>query len=229
MHRFDAYSLQARISPVLLAVAPLLSVCLFAPRIGTAYAAIPVVFVVAAALLAEEITRQLGKNLELRLATAWDGLPTVRALSFRSSGSTHLRDRRRHEVGDLSNETLPSHDEELANPADADQRYDDAVRRCLVVLKARSPKSMLADENARYGFRRNLLALKPIAFTVMVLSLGTSIWLATSANDLAGFWIVALVIAIDALLWIIFVRKGWVRAQADTLAQRFFLSIGSDS
>lgn len=227
MHRFDAYSLQARIAPVLLAVAPLLSVCLFAPRIATAYAAIPVLFVVAAALLAEEITRQLGKNLEMRLAKDWDGLPTVRALRHRSTDSTHVRDRRRREVSDLAEETLPSQYEELADPGEADQRYDDAVRRCLVVLKSKSPKSMLADENARYGFRRNLLALKPVAFLLMALSLGANLWLSIIAKDLAGFWIVAVVIALDALLWVVFVKKDWVRAQADTLAQRFFLSINS--
>jgi hypothetical protein len=229
VHRFDAYSLQARVSPVLLAVAPLLSVCLFAPRIGTAYASIPVVFVVAAGLLAEEITRHLGKNLERRLAREWDGLPTVRQLRIRGAGSTHLRDRRRREVATLSNETLPDQGEELANPDEADQRYDDAVRRCLVILKARSPKSMLADENARYGFRRNLLAVKPITFVVMGLSIGLNIWLAIDARDAAGFWIVSAVIAIDALLWLTFVNKRWVRAQAETLAQRFFLSISSGS
>lgn len=225
MPKFDSYSLRARIAPVLLAVLPTLTLCLFVPEFGTIFAAIPGLFIAAGGIFAEEIVRFLGKRLEARLALEWDGLPTVRALRHRDSSNQDLRKKRRHEVAAITRSSFPSRRDEEANPQSADELYDDAVRRCLAIARRQQPKSLLSDENARYGFRRNTLALKGIALTVIALTLASDIGLATHEGSGTKAAICVVLLVLDAALWIAFVRREWVRAQAETLSQRFFLTV----
>jgi drug/metabolite transporter superfamily protein YnfA len=227
MSRFDTYSQRARIAPVLLVVLPLLTICLFAPKIGAQYSAIPIIFVVAAAVFAEEIVRFAGKGLESKLAERWDGMPTVRALRYGNGDEGSLRDRRRREVIHLSGVELPNEIDERSDPKGADQIYDDAIRRCLSIVRRRQPKSMLGDENARYGFRRNMLGVKPLALGVIVIVVGADLWLGLHEKAFGSLLISGGLLVADSLAWTVVVTRSWVREQSITFAQRFFITIGT--
>lgn len=226
---FDAYSIRARIGPVLVASVPILSILWYAPQVGTAVAALPVIFIVAMGLLAEQIVRQLGKNLEERLAKSWGGLPTVRALRFSDSTNTQILAQRRDAVTRVSGVKLPSKRDERADPIGADGVYDVAVRRALHELRSRPTSSLLREENIQYGFRRNLLALKPYALVVVVVSLALDAWFSHLGDDTASFVIFAGLQTIYVVVWLTLVRPKWLKAQADTFSDRFFLTAGSKS
>jgi hypothetical protein len=182
---------------------------------------------VATGLFAEEIVRFMGKGLEVSLAAEWGGLPTVRALRHSDSGNDVLRKQRRREIAELTNSALPTRKEEQANPVAADERYDDAVRRCFTIARGRQPKSLLSEENAHYGFRRNMLALRVTALVVIVIVLGADIWLGHLEGSFSKLVVCGILLVLDAALWCTFVRRAWVKVQAETLSQRFFLTIGT--
>jgi hypothetical protein len=225
--RLDAYSMRARIGPVLVASAPVLSVVWYAPQIGVAVGALPVIFVVAMGLLAEQIARQLGKDLERRLAKSWGGLPTVRALRFVDSTNMQILAQRRDDVARMSAIRLPSKRDERTDPMGTDRVYDMAVRRALHEVRSRPTSALLREENIQYGFRRNLLALKPYALVLLVASLGLDAWFSHLSGDPASLVIFAALSAIYAGIWLIVVREGWLKAQAETFSDRFFLTVGS--
>lgn len=211
---------------MLVASIPVLSVAWYAPQIGTAIAALPVIFVAAMGLLAEQIVRQLGKNLEQRLARSWDGLPTVKALRFRDSGDARILNQRRHDVARVSGIKLPSKNEERTDPAGADRIYDLAVRRALHELRSLPTSALLREENIQYGFRRNLLALKPYALVLAALSIGLDAWFSHLSGDYSSLFIFAGLGLTYALIWLIVVQKKWMEAQAETFSDRFFLTVG---
>lgn len=74
---------------------------------------------------------------------------------------------------------LPTEAQEIAAPNDADHAYRSATRR-LIELRRGKTFQMVEDENASYGFRRNLFGLKAVAIAVAGLSaIATGlVWLA---------------------------------------------------
>jgi hypothetical protein len=117
------------------------------------------------------IARSCGKALEPRLIEEWGGLPTTIALRHRDQMIDRYTKARYHQqIGVLAGIAIPSAEEEAEDPADADQRYQSAVKRLLEAR--RGPEHELVHkENASYGFCRNLLGLKPIAIPMMVVCL----------------------------------------------------------
>ncbi|WP_238349258.1 hypothetical protein [Pseudomonas putida] len=55
---------------------------------------------------------------------------------------------------------MPTAEEELANPEQADDTYIGATKRLRELT--RSNKQLLLKENIAYGFHRNMLAMKPV-------------------------------------------------------------------
>lgn len=225
---FDEYSRKARIAPVLLAVLPLISLCYYLPQIAATLVAIPLLFVAAVGLLAEQITRYFGKSVERRLATKWKGLPTVRGLRHRAEVPKAVLKIRRRDVEKIARLTLPSQRDEQRDPTNSDIRYDDAVRRCLPKLHKEKHRLLFA-ENVSYGFRRNLYGLKPAALVIVAVSLVLNLYLAAYSGILASpiSIMLAVLLVLVAAAWLLVVRERWVREQAETYAERFFFSIAA--
>jgi hypothetical protein len=83
------------------------------------------------------------------------------------------------------------------------------------------------DENIQYGFRRNLLGLKPIGlFLVVAVAITAAIVAAVNFHPAD-----AVALGIDLLVglgWVAEVNRGWVRQAADTYAERLFETLEQD-
>lgn len=222
---FDAYSLKARWAPAMLAIVPVLVLMLSAfdvaaliGTLGPATASLVVGFV------ANEIVRGRGRRVERALVREWGGLPTTRELRATSDPSPERR-RRRQQVEKMSNRELPALIEQSEAPAASDRIVDQAVRTVLVVLRHGESAgiSLLHKENISYGFRRNLLALRPFGLAV---SLTAFIFtLVLNLNEVLSWAVGAPIIAVQLIvtaLWVFVAKRAWVLEQAETFSDRFF-------
>lgn len=242
---FDGYSRVARIYPALLALAPVVWTTLgLQPDLvsdGAGKLIITGASFIGGTTLLAALARALGKRLEDRLIAAWDGWRTTVLLRHRDHTIDPYTKRRYHEGLNAvcTGFVLPDRDDEARNPEDADARYRSATRR-LIELRRDSKYQMLHKENALYGFRRNLLGLKPVAITTILLMMGVTVlaWLhgAPSAlrntkallDDASTRWSVYAVTAANLvylLFWALIVRPAFVRQAADEYAAALFRTL----
>ena len=237
----DRYDRKVRLRPSLLCGLPLLaSFILLMPEVRAIWASIGVVVVYSgASMLLIQIGRDLGKALEERLYESWGGKPSVamlRHIDCRLPKPT--KDRYR---GFLSRAVpalvLATPQEEEEDPAQADARYDSANRWLLEHTRDHGRFDLLFNENMNYGFRRNLLALKPIALGMdaiaLVLVVGTAItsWTGDFNCTILAlsqeWWASVVITAVHTLLFVAYIREGWVRLAAETYAQQLLASCDS--
>ncbi|MFR9802569.1 hypothetical protein ACL02T_09735 [Pseudonocardia sp. RS010] len=221
---FDAYSRRARLYPVLLVTMPIgCSVVLLWPGLGWDKVA-PIALAAGLPFFATSMIRSAGKRLEDRLVVEWDGMPTTRMLRLRDTAvNTELRRRRRAKLAALTGDPLPTADEEAADPRRADECYVAAVR--VLITKVRDDKDKhprLHDENAEYGFRRNLLAAKPVALVLLGALLVADGVAVVLGRDIQAVGLAAAIHIVLILAWSLAVRRRWVTQQANTYAERLF-------
>lgn len=168
----DAYVLRARVAPVIVAALPLF-VLFFTEFFDiTAWENIAVTGIIGLTFitLLAQIGRDRGKNLEPKLFNEWGGKPTTTLLRHQDKGIDETTKQRLHKI--LSSKVpeiqLPNRNKELENPMESDSVYDSAVAwlRSNTSNNQRFPR--LHEENISYGFRRNLLGLKPSSLLLAV-------------------------------------------------------------
>jgi len=126
--------------------------------------------------------------------------------------------------------SLPSAEQEKANPTDADAAYTSCGDYLLSKTRDRERFQLLFQENVNYGFRRNLWAMRPVGIAISILSL-VALALVTRIEARADAvpWFANLTaIAIVALLltwWIVRITPSWVKIVADAYAIRLLASI----
>ena len=237
----DRYDRKARLRPALLCGLPLLaSVVLLIPEIGAIWGSIGVVVVYCGgSILLIQIGRDLGKALEGRLYQSWGGKPSAAMLRHTDSRLPKpTKDRYRNFLGSaVPGLALASPHEEEANPEHADAGYDSANRWLLEHTRDHARFALLFTENMNYGFRRNLLALKPIAFGIdaialmLVIGMAVASWRGDSASTIQALspeWGASLVItAGHTLLFVAHIRVDWVRMAAETYAQQLLAACDS--
>lgn len=180
---FDHYNRKARLYPAIIALLPVIwTAAAFAPRIITDIpkSAFFLVFLWCLLYWASTISRSRGKLVEQRLLKKWGAWPTTISLRHcdnRIDGITKARYHAR--LSEICNGMqFPTVDEETNAKDAADNTYRSATKQLIEVR--RGPEyQMLHDENAFYGFRRNLLGLKAIAviFGVIVAAVTVTIWI----------------------------------------------------
>nr|WP_314841394.1 hypothetical protein [uncultured Microbacterium sp.] len=222
----DGYTLKARWLPAALVTVPLLVLMLSTFELDALLGlAGPATASLVFGVVAGEIARSRGKVVELSLVRKWSGLPTTRSLRAISDSDPERR-RRRGQVEAVSGRQLPNLLEQETDPSGSDSIIERAVRAALVVLRSEdgSGFEVLHNENISYGFRRNLLALRPFGIVVSVAALGFTLAI-TVFGVLA--WAVAtpilLVQAVVGALWIAVATREWVREQAESFGERFFI------
>lgn len=163
---FDTYTLRARYYPALLAIMPslvALAILISWSKFGLsnllATLAIPVLVFTAA-----DTARRLGKRLEAEMFAERTNKPSVVMLRF--SDTEFDRETKRHYhafVGAKIGREPPTEKGEREDPEGADVFYE----RCGAWLRENTRSAtkfaILFSENVTYGFRRNLLGLKPFA------------------------------------------------------------------
>ena len=237
----DRYDRKARLRPALLCGLPFVaSVVLLIPEFGAIWGSIGVVVVYCGgSTLLIQIGRDLGKALEGQLYQSWGGKPSAAMLRHNDSRLPKLiKDRYRSFLSSaVPGLVLASPEEEAANPEEADAGYDSANRWLLEHTRDHAQFDLLFTENMNYGFRRNLLALKPIALGIdafaLILVIGTAIasWTGEFASTILALsleWWASVVITIGhTLLFVAYIRADWVRITAETYAQQLLAACDS--
>lgn len=176
------------------------------------------------AFLLAEFGRDAGYRKQERLWELWGGSPTTQLLRHRNGAANPVVRTRVHKklhklMPDI---TLPTHEEEAADPKAADQVYEACVQHLIGRTRDRARFRLLYKENVSYGFRRNLWALKPLGLVLCGFSFVSSIafllkeW-PTPAPDAAVA--AAMSVALTGM-WLVRIRVSWIRIPADAYATR---------
>jgi hypothetical protein len=226
----DAYSFPARVIPfVAVSVPPLvLFGCgvITGARVGIGAGLIIAVL----AAIAGQMGRDRGRALQEGLWASWGGSPTLQRLRHCGHSSAGRVERLHGRIEAILDETLPSATEENADPTTADDRYDEISARIRALTQDRERFPLLFAENVNYGQRRNLLGWRPVGIAVAAVTLaasGLALWLVHS--DLSerlvrfGPGVSASVAMLG--LWVLVVRRDWVRVAAEAYADQFVAAI----
>lgn len=181
---FDSYNRIARIYPSLIALAPiLLAVVSIFPTVieRMSHSAAFAFFAACALYFLASLARSLGKRAEVKLLGRWAGWPTTILLRHRDTTLDAVTKTRYHlALKKLTGLALPNVFDEAQDTARADEIYRSATKK-LIELRRGSEFSLLHNENASYGFRRNLYGLKPLVLVeILILLVLTSF----------GWWLV---------------------------------------
>jgi hypothetical protein len=227
---FDAYSLRARLQPGFLAVFPIvvtIYVLWDPPGLEKLW---PIFVAAGGTFFLANLVRSRGLTAEGRLIQQWDGLPTTRALRSRTVGNAVMRDRRRTQIHAVTGLSLPSQDEELADPRAADQIYEAATRVLIIKVRQRSDVFPLVQEaNINYGFRRNLYALKPLALGLVALAMVGCIVIGVRQGVTSNVIIAATVDVLALLAWILVITPDWVLQVGERYAERLLETLENPS
>lgn len=220
----DVYALRARVLPALLVTMPAgLTLAILLPSFD--YKNVAAIAAAAGLpIFAANAVRSRGKRLEDQLKTRWGGMPTTRMLRLSEpSNNQVLLSRRRDRMQQLTGETLPTLDEEQSPDTHTDQHYEAATR--VLIGRVRETKDrfdLVQKENIDYGFRRNLLALRPVGLTVLVILLGVDTAVILLGGQPVRVLLAGLVALLCGLAWITVVRPTWVLEQGYSYAERLF-------
>ena len=134
---------------------------------------------------------------------------------------------------------LPTQEEENERPDEADLRYRSATKR-LIEARRTATYHLLHQENAYYGFRRNLLGLKTFAMTTTLFLTGviavvwwhSATWQNLSIDGLLAdatvrwsLYVVLLSNLVYLTLWLLMVTPRFVRQAADEYAFALFRTL----
>ncbi|MFF9083458.1 hypothetical protein ACF1BR_27615 [Streptomyces rubiginosohelvolus] len=113
----------------------------------------------------------------------------------------------------------------MRNPVKADESYEVAVKYLISQTRDTSEFRLIFLENCHYGFRRNMLGIRPIGLTVSIIFFlagvggivashyGIVVWK-------SGFILTSCASLILAVFWWKAVSSDWVRSAAEDYAER---------
>jgi hypothetical protein len=227
---FDSYARQARLYPALIVILPVaLLVVVWFPALWTTWGALTsLASSFGIMLLLAQVARDRGKRLEPYLYQKWDGKPSVSLLRHRDTRiDKHTKDRYREFLNtQLPQLVLPTAEEERADPAAADAKYQSVTEWLLTQTRDTKRFSILFKENVSFGFRRNLWGLKPIGIAVSLiagLASVTAIFSLYQITHQAPTPEIALVTAavwLLLLIWLTLVAPSWIRIPADAYGRQ---------
>ena len=242
---FDRYDRRARLYPGMLAMLPVLFFFLIlkpdAASGGISRSAISLLVFAGGFYFLANIARSAGKKIEPKLLERWGGWPSTVVLRHADQTIDKYTTARYHAalasiVPDLR---LPSLEQERQNPAAADAAYRSATKK-LLELRRRPQDRLLQDDNIEYGFRRNMLGLRPWGCTLSLLTISfilVILWRPLPAHGVSSSWILddvgrrwqwyLLLLADSAAScgWLLYVRESWVRQAGFGYAERLFRSL----
>lgn len=224
------YKLNARVYPALIALLPLLLVGAYlSVDFQNWYAFVGSIGLIAVLqFLLGELGRDRGKKIEEQLWNDWGGTPSTQILRFSNSiiGEAdkkfyHSELLRLTGVGKSNMKRVES-----ASVESSDEIYSSWSSYLRSKTRDIKKYNLLFQENISYGFRRNLLGLKPLASLIAIISLigvliseyakiGLKFTLISQATI---FILLGLILII--LFWFLVVRKSWVKMVAFAYAER---------
>ena len=174
--KFDFYSQRARVLPVYLTMAPLvlLFMTLLPEGLSLPVGGVSAIVLLPLSFLASQFGADFGKRLEKHLWHTWGGPPATRFLRHSNTEFNEVTRSRIHSRLRALGLTVPSREEQVSDPPGADVCFESCVEE--LIRRTRDPKRfpLVLKALTDYGFRRNLLGLKPVGILLTILSLGVS-------------------------------------------------------
>jgi hypothetical protein len=221
---FDPYDRKARLYPALLVMlVPVVALTLVAPVFSSQLAGLASLAIALGGLmLLSSLGREWGKRKEPNLFEIWGGTPTTLMLLRASTPlDQHTLDRYRKVLdGKVAGLSFPDPTSEASDPSRAAAICESAVKWLREATRDTKKFALVFAENTNYGFRRNLLGVKPLALVMCVLTLAATIlhaWLSTDGNlsaVTAQSWSSAMVACIGLVVWGTVVNADFVKTTA---------------
>ena len=232
----DEYALRARVAPTLVVIViPVIGLLCWFPAFSTTQ--VTLVAALSTALLAmfSQFGRDQGRKLQPSLYSRWGGQPSVQLLRCRSRLlAKETRERYRQKLESINASLrLPSELEEFGNPDEADRRYDSVCLYLRDSTRSKSTFPLIFAENVNYGFRRNLLAMKPAGIVLSLAGaisslLATVVGMKGDAFNPPPVPLVAAILNATMLTWwFLRINSEWVRVAAFAYAERLLGSCDS--
>lgn len=229
----DSYSTRARmypvyvtVSPVVLAIAALVPKGLDLPLAGAA-----AIVLVPLSFLASQVGADFGKRLENGLWLKWGGPPTTRFLRHDNAEYSSASRERVHAKLRGFGLSVPTKNEEIHDQADADSRWIACTEELIRRTRKKKKYPLVFKGLVEYGFRRNLLGLKPFGLSICITSLiacAWSVWSTWNSNEIAAVGISTTLLSLSLILvWLFWVREDIVFISANRYA-RFLLEAALD-
>lgn len=248
---FDDYNRKARLAPALLVSLPIaLTVIAFFPDNVWSWGGVVSLLAWFGILkLLAQLARDMGKAKEEELYNAWDGKPTTYFLRHRTTPNKVNLAHQHSKLHELTGQSMPNESEELANPDLADQIYDTCTQFLLAKTRDHNKFFLIYEENCNYGFRRNLLGMKPLGIvtsSIGVIFIGVQCTSKIGLFNMFTNWridsltqtgmnlqfsscpplsLVCLLVSFFLLItWLIWINSSWVKGAADAYAIRLLES-----
>ncbi len=212
----DAYERAARLYPAFLAIAPASATSvLWAPDASALVrGAIGVVVTGGLTLLLMRFGRARGRAVQDRMVERDGGLASTLALRHRDRTVASASKERYHAFLRSNGLVIPERADEDADPAAADDQYRSAADWLRSQTRDIKMFPLLHAENRDYGFRRNLLGLKPLGLSLTLLSLIADVILLLATSQRGTQWIAGTILAgtliAASLMWIFMVTTPFV-------------------
>ena len=224
----DRYDLNARLRPALFVLLPVLVTALFWMPQARSFAGGIISFLSACGVLyfLSQAARQRGRAVERKLGDRVGRAHSARLLTHADDTINIETKARYHSYLRSHGRLISTRDEEAVDPREAQARARSAVDWLLEHTRPNSKTSLLFDENIAYGFRRNLLGMKPIAIVLCLLVLAAHaalLWL--RPLDQETLWtgaILAVSFVVFILFWVFLVTKNFVEDASEAYALRLF-------
>ncbi len=231
MNKLDEYTLKARIYPSFLVLLPLLITSLYyITDFQKYYHYFTALFFVGIfTYVLSQFGRDNGKIKEPILNEYFGGKPTTQVLRHRDSTLDSYTKKRYHEIlsQKIPNIIIPSLQEELNNPKDADEIYESCSKYLISKTRDTSKFNLLFKENISYGFRRNIWGMKNIAIFIIIILFLVHIYFATDSLTIFNYFspkeiALSLFFLLSIMVWFFLITKNWVKLVAFSYAERLF-------
>lgn len=230
----DRYTCNARLYPSLLVIAPAVVATVAIAKIEFSWLHSLWIGVGAAGGLywLSQLARDPGKALEPELWQTWGGAPSITILRHRDLRVDPITKARYHArlVELVPNTTAPTPDEEKTDPKAADACYTAWSTYLRTGTRDQKRFNLVFDELVGYGYRRNLLGLRPFGLASNILAcfvcsslIGAAIYQKHEVTD--ALWLALCADAFILLFWFFRVSPAWVRVTADHYAARLIEAV----
>ena len=222
----DRYDRIARIYPALLCLLPIfVVVTLWLPQVWTLLGGVTSL-VLACGLIfyLAQLVRYRGRQVEKQLGRKVGRAKTAVLLSHADPHIPADTKARYHRYLRDHGISIPDKGSETSDPVAADQAFRSAVDWLLEHTRPNAKASLLYNENIAYGFRRNLMGLKPIAVVLILLALAANTYFILTSNRHSRM-VAAIVVELFLLValggWLYEIRSAFVEDASLAYAQRF--------
>lgn len=225
---FDKYTRQARLKPSLLVVLPVfVTVAVWLPKVWTLLGGLTaIISACGLTFLLAEVARFQGRKVEREMIATNGGKFTTILLRHRDPTISTATKRTYHAfLKKASKRSLPSLENEQTNPVEADDCYRGAVEWLLEATRSERRFPLVRAENISYGFRRNLLGLKPPALVLIASSVVANVFFCVRhfQIDPTRVWagsLVTVALVAFGLVWLFVIKMAFVEDAGRSYALR---------